>query len=236
MKGKRKLSIIIPVFNEEKTIEEVLIKVRSALSPGYVKEIIVVDDASTDNSLKILKGLQKKYKFQLLGHGKNKGKGAAIKTALKFATGDLVLNQDADLEYDPRDYRILLSGYSKNSPIVYGSRNLGVRLGKAQIGYLLCHIAGQCLTSIHNLLYGSNITDLNTGYKLFRIDIIKRANLQVDGFAFCHEVTAKVLKMGYKIKEVPIRYYPRTYSEGKKVKLKDGLLDLWTTIKYRFVE
>lgn len=236
MGRNKKLSIIIPVFNEEKTIGEVLIKVGGALSPGYVKEIIVVNDASTDNSLKILKGLQKKYKFRLLVHEKNKGKGAGIKTALQVATGNLVLTQDADLEYDPRDYKILLSGYSKNSPIVYGSRNLGVRLGKAQIGYLLCHIAGLCLTSIHNLLYGSEITDLNTGYKLFRTDIIKRANLQVDGFAFCHEVTAKVLKMGYKIKEVPIHYSPRSYSEGKKVKVKDGLLDLWTTIKYRFID
>ncbi|MBI2268385.1 MAG: glycosyltransferase family 2 protein [Candidatus Blackburnbacteria bacterium] len=227
-----KLSILIPVFNEERTIEKLLKKVISAPIRGWRKEIVVVDDCSTDKTHKILAALTQKYKFKLIKHGMNTGKGGAVKTALKYATGDIVLTQDADLEYDPKDYKILLSAYGFKNPVVYGSRNLGA----TNRGYLICYLCGRCLTLLNNLLYGSSITDINTGYKLFRADIIKNANLQVDGFDFCHEITAKVLRSGYKIKEVPINYYPRSYSEGKKVKVRDAILDLWTTIKYRFVK
>lgn len=227
-----KLSILIPVYNEEKTVETLLRKVIKTSTKRWRKEIVVVDDCSTDQTYKILATLQKKYKFRLLRHATNTGKGGAIKTALKYTTGDLILTQDADLEYDPEDYKGLLSAYRARTPVVYGSRNLG----NTNRGYFLCYLCGRLFTEINNILYGSNITDINTGYKLFRADIIRNANLQVDGFDFCHEITAKVLKAGYKIKEVPINYYPRSYAEGKKVKVKDALLDLWTTIKYRFVD
>ncbi|MEK7521848.1 MAG: glycosyltransferase family 2 protein [Patescibacteria group bacterium] len=232
------LTIIIPVFNEQNTIEEVLNRVRKVKTPGWKKQIIVVDDCSTDSTPKILKKIQKNQSFILISHKKNLGKGGAIKSALTLVTPshtrlNAVLTQDADLEYDPNDYSTLLKAFHPTKhPIVYGSRNLGT----TNRGYFFAYYCGRVLTNIHNFLYGSKITDLNTGYKLFRTDILKSCNLQVDGFDFCHEVTAKVLKMGHKIKEVAINYYPRTYKEGKKVAVKDAWLDLWTTLKYRFVE
>lgn len=232
------LTIIIPAYNEEKTIEEIIRRTKKAQTPGWRKQIIVVNDASTDKTGKILQKLKKRYAFTLVDHKENRGKGAAIKSALSFTRGrlaklDTILTQDADLEYNPKDYAIILRAYNKSRhPVVYGSRNLG----NTNRGYFFTYYCGRVLTEIHNLLYRSKITDLNTGYKLFRTDILKDCSLQVDGFDFCHEVTAKVLKMGYKIKEVPINYYPRSYKEGKKVGVKDAWLDLWTTIKYRFIE
>ena len=235
------LYIIIPVYNEEKTIEKVLKKVKASRTPLWKKQLIVVNDYSSDTTAKILNKLKKKYKFTLINHKENRGKGAAIKSALSLARRDLakldpildvILTQDADLEYDPNDYQILLSAFHpQRYPIVYGSRNLG----NTNRGYFFAYYCGRLLTHIHNFLYGSEITDLNTGYKLFRADILVACNLQVDGFDFCNEVTAKVLKMGYKIREVPINYYPRSYKEGKKVSIKDAWLDLWTTLKYRFI-
>ncbi|MBI4028865.1 MAG: glycosyltransferase family 2 protein [Candidatus Blackburnbacteria bacterium] len=231
----RKLLILIPVYNEEKTTEELLKRVFAAKTPGWEKKILVVNDGSTDSTGKILQKLQKKYNFVLATHKTNKGKGAAIKTALSLARNDLArlnvfLTQDADLEYDPQNYGTLLKAYDPNKhPVVYGSRNLGT----TKRGYLLCHWTGRALSFIFNTLYSSNITDINTGFKLFRADIIKDCDLQVDGFDFCHEVTAKILKRGYKIKEVPITYNPRSWEEGKKVRPKDAWLDLWTTLKYR---
>lgn len=231
------LTIIIPAYNEEKTIEEIIRRTKKAQTPGWRKQIIVVNDASTDKTGKILQKLKKRYAFTLVDHKENRGKGAAIKSALTLARPGLarlnaILTQDADLEYDPADYKTLLKAFHPTKhPVVYGSRNLG----NTNRGYLFAYYCGRILTEIHNFLYNSKITDLNTGYKLFRTDILKDCNLQVDGFDFCHEVTAKVLRMGYKIKEVPINYYPRSYKEGKKVGVKDAWLDLWTTVKYRFV-
>ena len=226
----KKLSIIIPVFNEKETIEEILKRVRAALTLHHEKEIIVVDDCSNDGTDKKLKDLKKKFNFILLRHSKNLGKGAAVKTALKEVTGDLVLIQDADLEYDPSDYQDLLKAFNKKTPVVYGSRNLG----KAKRGYFFFFLGGRFLTSFFNILFDSNLTDLVTGYKLFRADIIKNINLERNGFEFCEEVTAKVLKSGYSVKEVPIHYYPRKLSEGKKIRFWDGLTAFWTIIKYRF--
>lgn len=225
----KKLSIIIPVFNEKDTIKEILKRVATAPAFDYEKEIIVVDDGSTDGTRKILDDLKKKFNFILLEHAKNSGKGSAIKTALKKITGDLVLIQDADLEYDPKDYQNLLRTFGKDSPVVYGSRNLG----KARRGYFLFFLGGRSLTFFLNLMFSSNLTDINTGYKLFRTDIIKNINLKTNGFEFCEEVTAKVLKSGYPIKEVPIHYYPRKFSEGKKLRFRDGLIAIWTIIKYK---
>lgn len=224
-----KLSIIIPVFNEKNTIEEILKRVTLAPVLDYKKEIVVVNDGSTDGTEKLLKNLNKEFNFILLRHAKNSGKGAAIKTALKKASGDLVLIQDADLEYNPEDYENLLRAFGKDSPVVYGSRNLG----KARRGYFLYFLGGRSLTFFLNLIFGSKLTDINTGYKLFRTDILKKIKLKSHGFEFCEEVTAKVLKLGYPIKEVPIHYYPRKFSQGKKLRFRDGIIALWTILKYR---
>lgn len=223
------LSIIIPVFNEAKTIEEIIKRVIVAPVLDYQKEIIVVDDGSNDGTEKILKSLKERYNFLFLQHPKNLGKGAAIRTGLKKVTGDFVLIQDADLEYDPYDYQKLLDALDANSPIVYGSRYLG----QGKRGYFFYYLGGWFLTLFFNLLFGSRLTDINTGYKIFRTDIIKNVNLESNGFEFCEEVTAKILKSGYSIKEIPIHYYPRKFSQGKKIRFWDGLIVLLAIIKYR---
>ena len=225
----KKLSIIIPVFNEKETVEEILRRVMAAPALDFQKEIIVVDDGSTDGTERILKKLKEGGNFIFSRHPKNLGKGAAVKTGLKKATGGFILIQDADLEYDPNDYPNLLNALDTTSPVVYGSRSLGL----AKRGYFFYYLGGRFLTLFFNLLFGSKLTDINTGYKLFRADIIKNINLESDGFEFCEEATAKILKAGYPIKEIPVRYHPRKFSQGKKVRAKDGLIALWTIIRYR---
>lgn len=165
-----------------------------------------------------------------MNNPKNQGKGKAIKNALSKVTGDFVIIQDADLEYEPEDYNFLLDSVDKEHQIIYGSRNLG----KAERGYFLFFLSGRILSFVFSILYGIKITDINTCYKLFRTDIIKEINLKGNGFEFCEEVTAKALKKGYKIKEVPIHYYPRSFKEGKKISFKDGIIALWTILRYRF--
>jgi len=224
-----KLSIIIPVFNEEKTIADIVRKISRVHLPNLEKEIIVVNDGSQDQTGAILEELKKEIDFILVSCAKNLGKGAAIKTALKYVTGDFILIQDADLEYDPTDYKILLGALSRNSPVIYGSRNLG----RTNRGYFLLFLGGKLLTAVLNILFDSNLTDINTGYKLFRTDVLKSINLEAKGFDFCEEVTVKILKSGYPIKEVPIHYNPRKYSEGKKIRFRDGLIGLWTIIKLK---
>lgn len=225
----KKLSIIIPVFNEKKTIRDIIKKVILAPVLDYKKEIIVIDDGSNDGTEEILKSLKEKYNFSLLRHSKNLGKGAAIRTGLKKVTGEVVLIQDADLEYDPSDYQVLLNAFDKKFPVVYGSRNLK----RKNRGYFLNFLAGKFLTIFFNILFGSHLTDITTGYKLFKSDIIKNINLESKGFEFCEEVTAKVLRSGYSIKEVPIHYYPRKFSQGKKIRFFDGIIALFTILKYR---
>src|SRR3989338_2367550 len=224
----KKLSIITPVFNEKETVEEIIKRVIAASTLDYQKEIIVVDDGSNDGTEKILENLRGKFNFLLLRHPQNLGKGAAIKTAIKQVTGYIILIQDADLEYDPNDYQELLRALSNNSPVVYGSRNLG----KVKRGYFLYFLGGRFLTAFLNIMFCSKLTDINTGYKLFRTDIIKNLDFESNGFEFCEEVTAKILKSGYSIKEIPIHYYPRKFSEGKKIRFGDGLIGIWTIIKY----
>jgi len=202
-----KLSIIIPVFNEEQTIKKLLEKIFQ-VPLELEKEIIVINDGSTDKSEEILEGLKKGSKFVLLAHQKNRGKGAAIKTGLKSATGDLILVQDADLEYDPNDYLKLIAPFlEKGASVVYGSRNLK----KNQISSPAFYLGGRFLTSLFNLLFRTELT-----------------------FNFCEEVSAKVIKKGYKIIEVPINYFPRKKKEGKKINWLDGLRGFWAIIKYRF--
>ncbi len=212
-----KLSIIIPVYNERKTILEILKRVEKAnLSDLCVeKEIIIVDDNSTDGTREILKKLKGKN-YKIIYHERNKGKGACIKTALKKVTGDYVIIQDADLEYDPEDYRkILECAMKENAQVVYGSRILNPKNKKSSFIY---YLGGRIISFLTNLLYKTKITDEATGYKLFKTELIKSLNLESDGFEFCPEVTAKIAKRKIKIYEVPINYYPRSKKEGKKIK------------------
>jgi len=227
------LSILIPVYNEEKTIKKVIDVVKKVDIGKVKKEIVVVDDGSKDNTLKVLKKIKG---IRLVGHVKNQGKGAAIRTAIKHASGDIILIQDADLEYDPNEYwsliKPIIDGKAK---VVYGSRRL--KKGNVQYSGISFLIGGLALNVIANLLYPNlRITDEPTCYKVFRSDIIKSINLKCKRFEFCPEVTAKIAKKGIKILEVPISYHPRSIKEGKKIKWRDGVEAVWTLLKYRFVE
>jgi len=228
-----KISIIIPVFNEEKTIEEVLLKVNSAKIFDWEKEIMVVDDASTDKTLSILKKIKNDIPFKLFIHGKNMGKGAAIRTALGFVEGDYVLIQDADLEYSPDEYeKLILPIKEKKSEIVFGSRNISPK----QRGYFLNYWGGKFLTFVMNLFFGSSLTDINTCYKVFKSSILKEFNLKSSRFDFCEEVTARALKFGYKIIEVPISYFPRKIKDGKKLRWFDGLVGFFSILRLKFLK
>jgi len=232
-----KLSILIPVYNEQATITRLLEKVHNVNlnKIGVSKEIIIVDDGSKDRTVEIIKDLQKKYKnIRFIQHEKNKGKGGAIKTAIKYATGDILIVQDADLEYDPQDYfKCILPIINKKAKVVYGSRRLEKR-NKKYSG-LSYYIGGVGITWLFNLLFFTRLTDEPTCYKTFRSDVIKKIKINSNGFSWEPEVTAKIVKSGIKIYEVPVRYYPRSVKEGKKINWKDGLNAIWTIIKYRFV-
>lgn len=224
-----KLSIIIPVYNEEETIKELIGQVFSA--PCQIeKQIIVIDDASTDKSRHILEKLKREKNFTLLYHEKNQGKGAAIRTGLKEAQGDFILIQDADLEYDPKDYPALLKPLlSGETDIVYGSRNLKNNPRSS----LSFYWGGKFLTFLLNTLFRSKLTDINTCYKVFKKSILKEIKLKENRFAFCEELTCQALKKGYQIKEEPINYRPRTSNQGKKIKWLDGLRGSLVIIKNR---
>jgi glycosyltransferase involved in cell wall biosynthesis len=226
-----KLSIIIPVFNEKETIKEVLKRVAAAPVLGYEKEIIVVDDGSNDGSGEILESLRKKFNFIYCRHSKNCGKGRAIRTALKEVTGDLVLIQDADLEYSPNDYQKLLEVFERDKSIVYGSRNINPK----KRGYFHYVLGVKFLTFVVNLLFGSKLTDVYTCYKLLPSSLIKSIQLTSQRFEFEAEITAKILKRGLIIKEIPIDYCPRKFYQGKKIRFWDGLLGFWTILKYWIV-
>lgn len=228
-----KLSIIVPVFNEEKTIKEIITKIEKVVLP-IEKEIIVVDDGSFDKTKIILNELKKQFNFSLIENQKNQGKGAAIKTGFKRTTGDFIIIQDADLEYDPKDYPALLEPLLKNEvKIVYGSRLLVKNPYSSKFYFL----GGQFLTLIFNLLFRTNLTDINTCYKVFKREVFENLELREKRFAFCEEVTCQLVKKGYKIKEVPIHYNPRSFEGGKKICWwKDGFRGLFTMIKYRFIK
>lgn len=225
-----KVSIIVPVFNEEETIEEIIRRIE-AVSLPIDKEVIVVDDGSLDNTREVLKKIKKEFDFILIEHQKNQGKGAAIKTGLSQATGDFILIQDADLEYSPEEYPILLGPLLKGeAEIVYGSRNILKNPYFSRIYFL----GGQFLTFVFNLLFKTKLTDINTGYKVFKKGILENFNLKEKNFAFCEEVTCKAVKKGYKIKEVPISYTPRGFKNGKKIRWwSDGFKGLFVIIIYK---
>jgi len=235
-----KLSIIIPIYNEENTIRETLRRVLLAKLPAKIKkEIIVIDDGSTDKTPAILTECKiKNLKFKILRHSKNKGKGAAIRTGIENSTGDLIIIQDADLEYNPSYYQKLLQPVLENNKqVVYGSRLINYPLilwGKHKTILPIHLVANKLLTFLTNLLYGCSITDMETGYKLFKRKILNGIDLESNSFNFEAEITAKILKKKIPIVEVPIIVKPRTYKEGKKIGWKDGIAAIWTLIKYRF--
>jgi len=226
-----KLSVIIPAYNEEKTIAEIIRRVQAV---ELDKEIIVVDDASTDRTGLILReiaGKQSGNDFRIFRHEANQGKGSAIRTGLKEAVGDLVVIQDADLEYDPQDYHLLVRPIVEGrADVVYGSRELG-RNRISSAGFFL---GGKLLSFLANVLYQARITDEPTCYKVFRREILQGLNLKCRRFEFCPEVTARVRRQGYAIYEVPIRYYPRSIREGKKIRLSDGISAVWTLLRCKF--
>jgi glycosyltransferase involved in cell wall biosynthesis len=225
-----KLSVIIPVYNEFESIREILQRVQATKQAW---EIVLVDDGSQDGTRDILKELDGKDGVRVILHEQNQGKGAAVRTGLNEARGDVLLIQDADLEYDPRDYSILLKPLEEGiADVVYGSRFLG---GPRRATMYWHMIANKLLTFMTNILYDTILSDMETGYKVFRKEVIEGMVLRAKRFDFEPEFTAKVLKRHYRIYEVPISFNPRDYSQGKKIKLKDAFEAVWTLLKYRFV-
>lgn len=227
-----KLSIVIPVFNEKATLEQLLTNVKAVA--GVDKEIILVDDYSTDGTLEILETLKTKDPTLIvLYHEINKGKGAALRTGFKHTTGDYVIVQDADLEYDPQDYLKLLRALEEdNAEVVYGSRFSGVYEDMSSLHYW----GNKFLTLVTNLMFGVMLTDMETCYKLIPGDFARSLNIKSNRFNFEPEITAKILKSGKRIREVPISYKGRSFSEGKKISWKDGLSALITLVKHKFVD
>ncbi|HNA88737.1 MAG TPA: glycosyltransferase family 2 protein [Anaerolineales bacterium] len=226
-----KLSVIIPVYNEVESIQTILQRV---IATDLVYEIIVVDDGSKDGTRDILKSLDGKDGIRTILHERNQGKGAAVRTGMNAATGEILLIQDADLEYDPRDYPDLLKPIEEGlADVVFGSRFLG----RARRVTMFWHqLANQMLTLMTNILYDTILTDMETGYKVFRKEVINGMVIRANSFNFEPEFTAKILKRKYRIFEVPITFNPREYSQGKKIKLHDAFEAVWALIKYRFVD
>ncbi len=225
------LSVIIPVYNEVLTLAEVLGRVHQT---GLADEIIVVDDGSTDGTWALLQDLKGKYNLQTFQHERNRGKGAAVHTAIQHATQDILLIQDADLEYNPSDYpRLLEPIVEGRADVVYGSRFLS---DTGQPGIFWNILANRILTLMTNILFSNLLSDMETGYKVFKREVVQDIPLKAKGFDFEPEFTAKVLKRKYRVHEVPISFNPRKYKEGKKVRPKDAFIALWTLIKYRLID
>jgi glycosyltransferase involved in cell wall biosynthesis len=225
-----KLSVVMPVFNEKDTIREILAQVRGV---GLVNQVVVVDDFSTDGTREVLQEeATRDETLTLILHDRNRGKGAGVRSGIERATGDIIIIQDADLEYDPRDYPALIRPIVEGRvKVVYGSRFLGPRKDM-----LFWHMLGnKFLTLVTNVLFDSTLSDMETCYKVMRADVAKSLNIKSDRWGIDPEITAKVLKRRNRIFEVPISYYGREYEEGKKISTRDGFVVLWTLFKYRFV-
>jgi glycosyltransferase involved in cell wall biosynthesis len=224
------LSVVMPVYNEQDTVEEII---RRVLAVKMRIELIVVDDVSTDGTPGILDRLQKELGFILLRQPRNGGKGAALRRGFAAVTGDMMIIQDADLEYSPEEYPLMTPLItSGRADVVFGSRFLGTHRV-----FLLTHYAGnRLITLLTNVLYNTMLTDMETCYKLMRVDVLRSMELKSNGFGIEPEITAKVFKRGYKVYEVPISYDGRGYEEGKKITWRDGIVALWVLLKYRFTE
>ena len=226
-----KLSVVIPCYNEVSTIAKVVEAVKSSLIDDFEIEIIVVDDFSTDGTRNILSSKIEGQVDQVIYHSKNKGKGAALRTGFASATGDIVIVQDADLEYDPREYPLLIRPILQNeADVVFGSRFQG---GKPhRVVYYWHMIGNKFLTTLSNMFTNINLTDMETCYKAFRREIIKKIEIKENRFGFEPEITAKVAKMGCRIYEVGISYHGRTYKQGKKISWKDGFRAIYCILRY----
>jgi glycosyltransferase involved in cell wall biosynthesis len=231
--ARQTLSIIIPIYNECQYVQRILDRVQSAPIPANLnREIIVVDDGSTDGTTTLLETLQGDRTIKVHRSVLNFGKGTAIRVGLHYATGDYILIQDADLEYDPNEYEKLLAPLlDGRAAVVYGSRFVGKLSGMRWQNYA----ANKFLSFLSNVLYGAGITDEATGYKVFRKDVFAGMELRCKRFEFCPEITARLRKAGFRIFEVPISYEGRSIEDGKKIKLRDGWEAVWTLIKYRFI-
>ena len=234
MKNIKKLSIVIPVFNEEKTIEKLIERVAGVDLGKIDKEIIIIDDGSTDGTSKILSKITKKNKrLILLKHKKNLGKGWALRTGFKKVSGEVVVIQDGDMEYDPNDFKKMITKMGeKGVRVVYGSRRIEPK--NKQYSGLGFYAGGLFLTHMANFLYGCHITDEPTCYKMIDKKLLGDLKIEAKRFEFCPEVTAKICKKGEKIYEVPILYNPRHIDQGKKIKLKDFFEAVWVLFKLRF--
>lgn len=235
-----KLSIIVPAYNEEKTISEILKRVLDVNYGDIDKEILVVDDGSTDNTLPLAKEFAKTHKeIKIIEHKRNKGKGAGVATGIKNATGDILIIQDADLEYNPQDIpRLIDPIIKKKFRVVYGTRlrNAPVIFGKDKTPLLIHYFGNKFLSLVTSALYGARVTDMETCYKAFDKNVLQGVRLKSRSFNFEPEVTAKILKKRIKIYEMDIKTKPRGWDEGKKLNtVRDGSIALWTLIKYRFV-
>jgi glycosyltransferase involved in cell wall biosynthesis len=225
------LSVIIPVYNEKNTVREL---VRRVQAMNLANEIVIVDDGSQDGTREILAELDGKNKVRVILHEKNQGKGAAVRTGIHSAHGDVLLIQDADLEYDPREYPSLLKPIEEgNADVVYGSRFLGAP-HRAILFWNM--VANKLLTFMTNILYNNILTDMETGYKVFKKEVVADMQLRANRFDFEPEFTAKVLKKKVRVYEVAISFNPREYSEGKKIGLRDAFEAVWALLKYRFVD
>jgi glycosyltransferase involved in cell wall biosynthesis len=223
------LTVIIPVYNEAKTIEEI---VRRVQKTGLANEILIVDDGSTDGTRDLLAALDGRDQIRVLLHDRNRGKGAAVLTGVAASRGEVLLIQDADLEYDPREYPNLLRPLEEGlADVVYGSRFLGAARRPILFWNM---VANRILTFVTNILYNNILSDMETGYKVFRRQVAEDMKLRARGFEFEPEFTAKVLKRKVRVFEVPIAFNPRDYAEGKKIKMRDAFIAVWTLIRYRF--
>jgi len=226
-----KISVIIPAYNEKGTIEEILRRVQAT---GIADEIIVVDDGSQDGTRQVLSALDGRGQVRVILHERNQGKGAAVVTGIQAAQGEVLLIQDADLEYDPRDIPRLLEPIAEGiADVVYGSRFLGGPRRPVMFWHM---VANKVLTLMTNVLYNNILTDMETGYKVFRREVVQGMKIKSRRFDFEPEFTAKILKRKVRLYEVPISFNPRDYEEGKKIGLKDAFAAVWTLLKYRFVD